>query len=120
MQNINKFTVLDGCRLALKYTNLYNKKDLQIFGRRIPNFLIHTFILIPMIYTNFLQMWFCIDEKFNLKSISSTLGNLMSLTHMSLIYVSLAVKSNLIIETLDNLQDLVDKSNNILGFEYFK
>lgn len=65
-------------------------------------------------------MWFCIDEKFNLKSISSTLGNLMSLTHMSLIYVSLAVKSNLIIETLDNLQDLVDKSNNILGFEYFK
>lgn len=112
MQNPNKFRVLDGCRLALKLSNLYNQNGVYIRTFKIPNVVISTLILLPtMYYIASLEFWFCIDERFNMKSISSTLCNMIAIIQMAFVYFSLAMKSDLIIETMNHLQDVVDKSN---------
>lgn len=116
MKNIHKFEILDGCRLPLKFTNLYNKTDVYIKAVKIPNFLIYIFILLPMIYIISLQIWFCIDERFNLASMSNTLCYGIGFTQMTLVYVSLVMRFDSIKETTDHLQDVVDKSNVFLDF----
>lgn len=111
MQNINRIEVLGGCRLPLKLTNLYNKNGVHIGSLKIPNFFIFIFISLPAIYTAPLQIWYCFDEGFNLRTTSNTLLSIIALIQTGLVYFWLTVKSELMIETIDHLQNIVNKSN---------
>lgn len=110
MENIKRLEVLGGCKLPLKLTNLYNKNGVHIGALKIPKFLIFILISLPTIYIAPLQIWYCFDERFNLKATSNTLLSIVALIHMGFVYLWLTMKSELIVETIDHLQDVVNKS----------
>lgn len=111
MVNNNHIKVLKGCRLILKFTNLYNKNGVCIGSIKIPNFLCFCLIMLPVILLFVVQTWYCFDENFNLNSTSNTLAMVIAGVQMALVYISLSIKSDFISKTVNYLQNIVKKSN---------
>lgn len=106
----NKVEVLSGLRLILKLTNLYNKHGVYIGSVKIPNILVFFLVMLPVIWHAFLLLWAVVDEKFDLKLISNSLAVTIGNIQTTLAYVSLAMETDLVISTVDHLQEVVEKS----------
>lgn len=91
-----KLQVLSGLRLLLKFTNLYNKNGVCIRSARIPNFFVFCMVLMPAFLFVLLLMWISVEEKFGFQYIIA--------------YISLAMRTDLIVSTVDQLQEHVEKS----------
>lgn len=111
MSNVEQFQVLSDCRLVLKLTNLYNKTGIYFVSFKIPSFLISCIILLPLVFLLLSNVWFCYDEKFNLESTSTSFAVMLGLLQTILNYVSLLMKKDLIVITVDYLQKIVATSN---------
>lgn len=105
--------VLSALRPMLKLTNLYNKNGVHLKYNKnpfkIPDSYVICLISLPAVYLASLYLWFVLDEKFNLKTISTSLGFAIGLLQMTLAYISLALKTDLIISTIDHLQEFTGK-----------
>lgn len=116
--NPNQFEVFSGCRLILKLTCLFNKNDLYIGCLKIPSILIYCCILLPTFYSAMMEIWFCFDEKFDFDTTSITIAMAIGYVQMMLVYISLVIKTDLIVESIDHLKDVVEKSKHFLFFNF--
>lgn len=113
---MKKIEVLSELKWILKLTNLYSKNGVCIEYNRngdlikVPDFIVFCLILLPIFYLALLSIWTIIDEKFELKLISTTLACVIATTQVATAYISLAMKTNSIVSTIDNLQEVVEKS----------
>lgn len=116
MPTKGQIKVFSGIRLLLKLTNLYNKNGVRIKYNKmgdsvkIPDYLLFCLILLPTLYYVSLLIWVVIEEKFNLKLISYSLATVICTLQVILAYISLAIKTDLVILTIDHLQEAVQKS----------
>lgn len=116
MLNKTKNEVLGGLRLVLKLTNLYNKSGVHLkYNKKgdsikIPDFVIFGLILSPTFYMLSSLLWIVIEEKFDLKLISTSLAGTLCFSQIVISYVLLSTKTDLFISTIDHLQAAVEKS----------
>lgn len=57
-----------------------------------------------------LLVWVIIEEKFNLKLVSTSLALAIASIQIAIAYISLGMKTNSVITTIDHLQEIVEKS----------
>lgn len=116
MSKEKKIEILTGLRLILKITNLYNKNGLYIKYNKngdsvkIPNFVVFCLIFLQSFYMLTLLIWGVIEKKFDLELISISLAVAIGLIYTAISYISLALKTDSIISTVDHLQEVVEKS----------
>lgn len=103
----NKIEVLSGIRWMFRLTNLYNKIGDSV---GMPDIFIFFMICLPTFYYVLLCVWVVIEEKFNLKMISTNLANAICVSQVTIAYISMATKTGLITSTIDHLQEFVEKS----------
>lgn len=115
MAKIKEFPVLNSFRLLLKYLNLYNKDSVHIGNVRVPDIFIFCLISLPTFYFITLIIWFCIDEHFNMNEISISLAAAVGFLQITLVYIWLTAKKDLLISTIDHLQDFVENRNSIFA-----
>lgn len=117
-QEKNKNNILGCTRLLLRSINLYNKNGVYIkFNRKlfsdsvkIPDSFVFCIISFPTFWYAFLLFWAIIEERFNLQLVSTSLTGAIAALQTSIIYLALAMRTDLIISTVDNLQEAVEKS----------
>lgn len=105
-----KIQVFGGIRPILRSVNLYDSRGLRIGSFKIPDFIIYLSILTPLIFIASLEILFCIDEQWNLATMSTVFAMAAGTVQMILVYVSLASKNHLIVDTIDLLQQVAEKS----------
>lgn len=116
MSNEKKIEVLSSLLVILKLTNLYNKNGVSFkFNRisdsvKIPNFCLFCLISLPTLYLSSLFVWIIFEEKFDLKLISTSVAVLIGTSQITIAYISLAMKTDLVVSTVDHLQEVVGKS----------
>ena len=106
--------VLSTSRYILKLSNLYNKDGIFIGTYKIPNFVCPVVMVIIKVTYASLELWLCIDESFDLSLVSPALVYCCSTIQSLLIYTSLFLQRDLVMSTIDNLQNTVTRSNYIL------
>lgn len=105
-----KIEVLSGLRLLLKLTNLYNKNGVYIGSVHIRDFYVFSMISLPPIFYTLLIIWDVIEEEFDLQSTSNSLATVIAVLQVTIAYISLAMKTDSMKSTVDDLQELVDQS----------
>lgn len=66
-----------------------------------------------------LLIWFIIEKEFEIRTISVSLGVAIGFILTMISYISLTMKTNLIISTIDHLQEFVEKSSSAATLIYF-
>lgn len=113
--------VLKKCKLALQLGNLSNKRGFYLFNWKVPNFIVDLFLILPMSICTIQMFIFCSKIGPNLKGISSSIYLVLGILSICAMYICLAVENDLIIETLDHLQKMVNLSKFVLSLlHYFK
>lgn len=103
--------VLKGSKFALRLGNLSNKNGFYLFGWRIPNFIVDFFLLLPMSICSVQLLMVCFNKGFNdLKDISNAIYLCLGIFSICSMYICLAANNDLIIATLDHLQDMMTLS----------
>lgn len=103
--------VLSRCRPILKWLNLYNPNGVRIGSIKIPDWLA-TLTIISFIFDSIiLYLLFCFDNEFNLDVVSGTFPYVIGSSQITLVYLSLAMRKNVIVEAVDCLQVAVTKSS---------
>lgn len=116
MLKSNKVEVLSALRLTLKFTNLFNRNGVHIKYNKsggsikISDIFIFFLILLPPSYFVSLLMWAAFDQNFELKLISGGLCAAICSLQAAVPYISLAMKTDSMITTIDHLQKVVAKS----------
>lgn len=102
--------VLKKCKLALRLGNLSNKNGFRLFKRKISNFIVDLILLLPMSICTIQMLIFCSEIGFVLKEISSSIYLGLGIISIMSMYICLAIKNDLIISTMDHLQEMVNLS----------
>lgn len=112
MDSPNNFEVLRELKVLLKYLNLYNKFKFGWFSGELKLFkpLTYFVLSIPLMIYFVVPLRVCILYKFDLKIIASPLMVSLGTLQGLLMFYSFASNSSLIMQTVDALQQLVQKS----------
>lgn len=110
--------VLSTCRGPLLWMNLCRKTDLEIFGFKIPNIVIFSILSIPLCNGVLGTFRLAFDIGFNFEGTASLLMSVLGLLQMQAIYFCLVNKNQIIIEMVDHIQDVVNRSNLHLFFTF--
>lgn len=102
--------VLNFSKFALRLANLSNKQQFKWFKWQIPNSLIDFVFLLPMSICLLQMVSFCCRTGNSIKSISSAIYLVLGIASVCAMYVCLAINNNLIIDTLDHLQLVINRS----------
>lgn len=106
----SKIEVLSSLRLLFKILNLYNKDSIYIGSVKIPDFFVFCLIALPTFHLCSLCLWIAIEKNFDLKLTSASLAGSIAHLQITSSYISLAMKTDLIVSTIDYLQDAVVRS----------
>lgn len=103
--------VLSKCRNFLKYMNLGLKSELRIGRLKIPNVVSFVICSIPLVTFILLEFFKVLDVGFDgFQKNTAAFIVFLGCLRLQLIYIWLVNKNKLIIETVDFLQKVVDKS----------
>lgn len=102
--------VLSKCRFIFKWTNLYNPNGVHIGSTKIPDTLLTLLMSLQTTETGLLYLLYCYDNEFDSDSISGTFPYVIGTTQMTLVYISLALRNRVIVETIHDLQAAVTRS----------
>lgn len=122
---VKKMKVLTECRRLLKLMNLCVKSEMRLFGSNIPHFVVFIALSIPLCYSVVMHIWKAFEIGTNsntsgidMKKLANILLMIVSTTQMQLIYFALQFKNHNIIQTVDRIQEVVDRSKFYCDF-YF-
>lgn len=113
MAEVEKVEVLKDCRRYLDLINLCNK-GIYFKSIKIPDIFYDVIVIGPMTYTSFWFAVFCLEHNFNLTSCAQPFAILIGCTQITFCYITLAFEKNVIYETMDIIQDLVDSRKHRL------
>lgn len=102
--------VLKYSRFALKLANLSNNHGFYLLKWRIPNIIIDLIFLLPMSICLIQMVIFCCNSGNSIKSISSATYLGLGIFSVCSMYTCLAINNELIIDTLNHLQKMVNHS----------
>lgn len=108
-----KTEVLKGLKMMLKALRLYRSDGLSIGSYWFPNSIIILLISSTLILHFGLTIWFCVEFDFDLKLISGAVSIASGSLQVQLIYICLASYRPLVVCTVDDLQDLVQRSKKM-------
>lgn len=108
--------VLKKCKLLLRIANLSNKNGFRLFAWKVPNFIVDLIFLLPMSICVMQMALFCFGIGLVLKEISSSIYLSLGIISIMAMYICLAAENDLIIATLDHLQEMVTMSEFVLTF----
>lgn len=102
-------TILKMCRFILSLAQLGNNNQFKIHRWQLPKSLNQFVYLMPLLSFPPYLIWYCIDEDFKLNKTAGAMGLTFGSTQMILIYLSLAANNELIVETFDAIQLIVNE-----------
>lgn len=114
MESRTKIEVLSKCRGLLNTMNLCRKSHFQIGRLKIPNFLINAILSTPSLVLVFAESLLVYDIGLNFFVAAPVVLVILGLVQMLGIYYSLTNNNGCIIETVDHIQDVVNRSKEKL------
>lgn len=111
------FQVLADNRLIFKILNIYNKNGVRIGTYKVPNKVFQILSLLPTIIGCIGMIQYCFDSSLNFGQVSSSMAVLLGTVQIATIFLTLAIKKDTIIKTVNKLQEVVDKSKAIQFFK---
>lgn len=114
MGGYRKHKILSECRNLLKFMHLCVKTKIRIGSTEMPHVLIFVIQLIPQCFPIILETLNAYDIGLDFRKVSVTFMMLLGTVQMELIYICLAYNNNVLIETVDCIQDIVDQSISFL------
>lgn len=110
MSGRGQIKILSACRNLLKLMNLGSKSKFQIGKLRIPNIIIFAILLMPLSYLIAMETRTIYNIRFNFRDGADHFFITLGTTQLQLIFLSLATNNSVIIDTVDHIQDVVDRS----------
>lgn len=110
MNSAKSVEVLAACKSLLKYLNLCNKKGVRIKNVKIPNFVVHCGFIAPIVYEFVMTLWVCFSEDVGEQQMSNLTCVILSNLQGILTYMSMVNTNQFTIETIDHMQEIIDKS----------
>lgn len=111
--------VLAKCRYLLKFLNLCNKRGVRIYNVKIPSFILCCGFIAPIVYELTMTIWMCISENVEEQKMSNIMCVIMSNLQGILTYISMVNSNQFTIDTIDHMQQIVDKSEFAVFFISF-
>lgn len=111
-----RFTVLRECRNLLKIINLSNKNSTYFGLYEISSWLFSFTFLFSLNLLLIFCVWFCSDNDFNLESVIWAMNLIAAIVQMEAIYLCLISKKNLLIDTIESLHILTNRSMFVFFF----
>lgn len=115
--------VLSEFRPILKLMKVFNSENLHGTRKRVFNnifkmigFALYMFAT-PL--TMFFDIWFCVNQSFNLDETALPISVLLYCSQLFLVYISILFENRLISATLQRLNEIVVKSKVFECFLYF-
>lgn len=106
--------VLKKSKFILRLGNVANKRGVYLYKWRIPNFIVDLLVMMPMFLCSIQMLIVCFNIGPRLKEISSCIYLMLGISSILAIYICLAAKNDMIIATLDHLQEMVTLSKSFL------
>lgn len=101
------------------FANLCNKNGITVSGvGRIPNWIIDSILLSSLTICTIQMIIFCLVHGTTLVSISSAIYLILAFFSIVSMYICFAIKNDLLIITIDHLQETVDK-RAFTGFNFW-
>lgn len=110
MSGRGQIKILSACRKLLKLMNLGTKSKFQIGQLEIPNIIVFAILLLPLSYLITMEMRTIYNIRFNFKDGADHFFITLGTTQLQLIFLSLITNNSVIIDTVDHIQDVVDRS----------
>lgn len=110
MLTSRSFKVLTGNRLALKLSNLYNENSLRFGSQIISDKLYFALLLLPGTFVCSSMLYRCYELGFDFTKISSIIDLLIGTFQMMLVFAFLAAQKDVLIRTIDQLQQMISGS----------
>lgn len=116
--------VLDTCRFLLKFLHLCNQHGVQIKlsifgGVEIPNFITFSAFAAPIVYELIMLIWACFSDDITKDKVPILTCVIFSNLQAVLTYTSMVRTNKFTIETIEFIQEVVNKSEFSLPvFEY--
>lgn len=114
MESRTKIEVLSKCRGLLNTMNLGRKSHFQIGRLKIPNFLVNVILSTPCLVLMFAESLLVYDIGLNFFVAAPVVLVILGVVQMLSIYYSLTNNNECIIETVDHIQDVVNRSKKKL------
>lgn len=113
MDGSRRIKVLSECRSLLKPMHLANELKIQVGRFEIPSALIHTILSIPLGYFILIAAKTLYDVRFNITEEANTFFFALGCLQIQIIYFCLTRNNELIIQTINRIEDVVNRSNFI-------
>lgn len=107
-KKMSRVEILKDCRYYLKKFHMSNDDHVRFFNIPIPQIVVNFAWLSPMLITFLCLMRFCIRNGFDLNTVSSAFAIVMGSSQLGFIYIALAVNRRVILETINEMQHVVD------------
>lgn len=108
--NPSAMEVLKYNRFVMRLVNLSNKSGFHLSNYRIPNVCINLLLMCPMSVCSMQMMLFCCQSETELKSVFSAIYLCLGILSILAMHICLAINNDLIIDTVDHLQQIVARS----------
>lgn len=116
MASHQQINVLYECCGLLRLIRLCTKSKLQIGQLKIPNIISYIVLSIPLCFSVACDIMKVLDMEMSFQECANSFLFIPGTTQMQLIYICLAYNNELIIQTVDHIQELVDRSNFSIDF----
>lgn len=114
MDSDAKIEVLSECCALLRFINLSSKTRLRMGRSAIPNSVLYTLLSIPLSFSVMCDVMKVLDMELNFQQNANSFLFIPGTTQMQLIYFCLAFQNDLITETVEQIQKIVDRSKCLL------
>lgn len=114
MQPVKKVDILVTCQSFLKFINLCNRNGVFIRDVRIPNSVLVCAFLLPIIYEAIMIIWHVVETDMEMQKKSNVLCIFVAILQVILTYVSMIKSNAFTMETIDHIQQIVDKSESLM------
>lgn len=111
-----RLRIFNELRYYLNKLHLDSESPVCIFGFNIPDWIVHFYTMFLMNVTVIFLVRFCYLSNFDLAAMSRAMGVALGVIQLALIYTSVAANRNLIHETMNHLQTIVDERMYLIIF----
>lgn len=115
MESRTEIEVISKCRGLLNMMNLCRKDPIEIGRWKIPNIFMFFLISTPMLISTSMEFWEVLETDVGFLKEASVILMILGSMQILSIYYSLALNNKIIIETVNHIQSVVNRSK----FKFF-
>lgn len=111
MESRTRIEVISKCRGLLNMMNLCRKDPIEIRRWKIPNIFMFFLISTPMLISISMETWQVFESDVGFLKEASVILMILGSMQILSIYYSLALQNKIIVETVNHIQSVVNRSN---------